>query len=389
MASTDGTTTPPELLAFDALAKVARLSDLVAVVKGVVSPAAEARRADWVDPERVRALAGELGLADADAETPLGNALTVLERGPEGEQERALARAMFAHVVAEHGEKDGEDRLAGDVLWLAAMTPFDCTLLLDRALGDRAPDLLRAMADRVKAIDARPTHGRAEAIVGVAALASSPSAREILADLGGKLADPTLRRLAIASAPPAEDREHRLEGEMVPAPRSPWATAVLALSGLLFVLAGARLLFRLALGLRSPAEILVKGDKIRIRARTTVLGRTVREREIVFGTGGIVRATREVRYPRAAFYAGLVALAVGSVVGVSLFVDGVRAASPSLLVWGLLVVGLGVAADFAMSSLVPGAVGECRIAFAPASGRTVCVGGVDIARADEVLARVR
>ncbi len=386
MASIDGA--PPELAAFEALTKVPRLSDLVAIVKGVVMPVAEARRVDWMDPERVRALAAELGLEEKDAETPLGNALSVVERGPESEGERALARALVAHVVAEHREKDGEERLAGDTLWLAAMTPFDCTLLIDRALGDRATDLFRAIADRVRAIDARPTHGRAEAIIGVTALASSPTAREILLELRGTLTDATLKRMAPEGAP-GDPPEQRLEGEMVPPPRGPLATAALAFSGLLFLLAAVRLLLRLALGWRNPAEILVKGESIRIRARTTVLGRTVREREIVFGSGGLVRATREVRYPLAGFYAGLMALALGSLVGVSLFVDGVRAASPSLLVWGLLVVALGIAADFALSSLVPGGLGECRIAFAPRSGGTVCVGGVDIARADEILARVR
>ncbi|NVL83962.1 hypothetical protein, partial [Escherichia coli] len=70
-----------------------------------------------------------------------------------------------------------------------------------------------------------------------------------------------------------------------------------------------------------------------------------------------------VRYPRAAFYAGLLALAIGSYVGVRAFVDGVRAASPSLLLTGLVVIALGIGADFVLGSLVPGSRGRVRIAF--------------------------
>jgi hypothetical protein len=100
-----------------------------------------------------------------------------------------------------------------------------------------------------------------------------------------------------------------------------------------------------------------------------------------------VRVVREVRFPRAAFYAGLLALALGSYIGVRSFVDGVRAASPSLLLVGLLVVAAGIGADFVLGSLLPGAGGLCRLAFVPRSGRTLCIGQVDAGRADDAIAR--
>ena len=65
----------------------------------------------------------------------------------------------------------------------------------------------------------------------------------------------------------------------------------------------------------------------------------------------------------------------------------VRAASPSLLLVGLVVVALGVAADFVLGSLLPGTRGRCRIAFVPKSGGALWLGDVDARRADEVLAR--
>src|SRR5262249_3605588 len=138
--------------AYEAVARSARLPDLVAVTQRVVGEAASARRAAWNTLGTVTTAAEELKLGRADAETPYGNALKVLEAGPEGAAERALACALWAHAVAEQ-RRDDEDKLAGDILWLATHTPFDATLLLDRALGEDAAELWTAIADRVKRVD--------------------------------------------------------------------------------------------------------------------------------------------------------------------------------------------------------------------------------------------
>jgi hypothetical protein len=119
-----------------------------------------------------------------------------------------------------------------------------------------------------------------------------------------------------------------------------------------------------------------------------MLGRTLKDREIVIVRSGLVRATREVRYPRAAFYAGLLALAIGSYIGVATLVDGARSASPSLLLTGLVVIAAGIALDFVLASIAPGAIGRCRVAFQAKTGPMVCIGGVDAKRADAVLAKL-
>src|SRR5262249_50733123 len=148
--------------------------------------------------------------------------------------------------------------------------------------------------------------------------------------------------------------EVRLEGEMLPTPRGPVATTLLAVSGLLFAIHAVRILARLALAYRRPAEVSLSESGVRVKTRTELLGRTLREREHVILRTGLVRVVREVRFPRAAFYAGLLALAVGSYIGVRAFVDGVRAASPSLLVVGLVIVAIGIGADFVLGTLLPG-----------------------------------
>jgi hypothetical protein len=176
---------------------------------------------------------------------------------------------------------------------------------------------------------------------------------------------------------------------MVPCPRGPVATALLALTGILFVVQGVRLLGRLALAYRKPAELTLADDGgVRVRWRVELLGRTLRDRQALLPRAALLRATREIRYPRLALYAGLLALAVGSYIGVTAFVDGVRAASPSLLASGLAIFALGLALDFALSSIAPGARGRCRLLLSQRGGAALCLGGVDPQRADAILAHL-
>ena len=104
--------------------------------------------------------------------------------------------------------------------------------------------------------------------------------------------------------------------------------------------------------------------------------------------GGLLRASREVRFPRLPMYVGLASLAIGSYFGVSIFVEGARAASPELLGIGALLLGLGVAIDFVMSSVGVGAKGRCRVVFVPRSGPAFAMADVESERADAVLRRL-
>jgi len=378
------------LAAYEAVSRSARLPDLVAITQKIVSEAASGRRSGWSYVEKVGLLADDAKLSRSDAETPFGNALKVLGSGPEGEAERALAAALWAHAIAED-RRDDEERLAGDVLWLATHTAFDATPLLDRALGEDADDLWSSIGGRIRRVDeGRGTSlGRGEAIIGCAALIASDSikARQVATDLAPKLKDPTLTRLLAGARGSAPAREVRLEGEAIGAPRGPVATTLLAVTGILFIMHALRILARVVLAYRRPAEVSLSDAGIRMKTRTELLGRILREREDVIVASGLVRVVREVRYPRASFYAGLLALALGSYVGMRAFGDGVRAASPSLLLTGIVVVILGIAADFVLGTVIPGSRGRVRIAFVPRTGATLCLADVDVARADEALKR--
>ena len=241
-ASTRAATAPEggggPLAAYEAIARSARLPDLVAIAQKILTEAASTRRSGWNYVEKVGVAADEAKLSRSDAETPFGNALKVLGSGPEGEAERALACAMWAHAIAE-ARRDDADRLAGDVLWLATHTAFDATPLLDRALGDEADDLWTAIGARIRRIDdgKGTSLGRGEAIIGCAALTASGSvsAGKVARELAPKVKDPTLSRLLAGAGALTPQREVRLEGEAIAAPRGPVVTAILALTGILFV----------------------------------------------------------------------------------------------------------------------------------------------------------
>jgi hypothetical protein len=119
-----------------------------------------------------------------------------------------------------------------------------------------------------------------------------------------------------------------------------------------------------------------------------VLGRKLRERDLVLPRPGLQRAIREASYPRAAFYAGLFFLSLGSLFGVHTFIDGVRSASPSLLFYGVVVIALGVALDFLLSLPGSAAAGRSCLVFVNRDGRAFAIRGVDPTAADQALARL-
>jgi len=377
-----------ELRAYDELMALERAADVVALARAILLPAADDRRVAWADKAVLKAETEKLELTDGAGITPSGDAMLVLERGPEDDAERALACALAAAALS---SPDGfeADRTAARLLWLAAHTPFDGTMLVDRAQGADAGELWRAVGDRIKRFDdgRLPSVSRGEVALACAALASSTSKNAQTARAALKLSDPLLARITSDSAEGTE--EARLDGELVSAPRNVFLTIFLAVTGLLLVMVLVRAFARLALSYRTPAVLSVSPKGIRIKARTELLGRTIREREIHIGKDALVRAVREVRFPRLGLYVGLLALVLGSYVGVGALVDGVRAASPSLLGTGLLVVAAGLGLDLLFSSLAPGARGRCRVSFLPKRGGSVCVGFVDAARADSVLLRLR
>jgi hypothetical protein len=356
------------------LARHPELPSLARAVLERALAAARARDATFLQPGSTAA-APEL--SREQAETPLGNVVDLLTTGATTPELRRLAGQLAAF-----GLRGGDAaEVAGELVWLAAATPCDALAWLDEALGAEAGPAWTAVAGIVAQAAAHP---RAESVVAAAALGASRAepARRLADELAGRSDDPLLQRLLAGPAAAA------LRGELEPPPRNVALTLLLAATGVLLLTHGARLLGRAALAYRRPASLALGPGGLELRWRTELLGRTLRERELVVPLANLARVTREVRYARAGTYAGLVALALGSYFGVGMLVDGARVPGGSLqlLAFGLLLVALGLALDWLLSSFGDSVRGRCRIVVVPRKGPTLCIAALDAARADATMA---
>ncbi len=414
------------------LAEHPRRDDLAGLVRTLALSAADERSGRLGDG--LEELMGEVGLSIEDGRIATVNVLEALLRVAElGEQaelseaeREQLTRLLAAGIALTPPEDEAQaDRLAAQLCWLAAHTFIDVGWLLDDALGVDAERLWTALGNLVRSADGHGARrGRAEALVALAALRGSDAsaARGGLRVLGEQLRDPALRRLAVmaqplsveavaaasqqgAGLPPAEDEgqdgeatlprhagsdapasgEPRLVGELVAAPLGPFLFALGALSGVLLLLWLLRLIARVVLRSRRPASLTVRAAGITIDSSWDLLGRKLGQRQTHIPFINLARAAREVRYPRLAVYVGLIALALGTFLGVSLFTDGSRAASPSLLAFAAAVFGLGVLFDLLLSRVVPARQGKHRLLFVPRRGPAVALSTDDAVAADAAL----
>jgi hypothetical protein len=380
-----------------------RGDDLARLVHTAAFAAADEKRARIEDG--LAELVERARLKGDDAETSYGNVLRALERGgveAAGSATRALLAGLLARGVALSPPvgAEAEARVAESLVWLAANTSIDALTSIDAALDEKAEGLWLAVATLIRRVDAgtAPLVGRAGAIIAASALreSASPAARSEVKALAEDARDPIVRSLlapaSAASAPPAPGHDGPATvavGQMVPAPHGPVALVLLGFTGILAIMHLGRLLGQVALRYRRPAELQISSKGVLIHTRTELLGRTLKERDIHIPIEALLRATREVRYPRLALYVGLGALAIGSYFGISLFVDGARAGSPELLGIGLLLVVIGIALDYVLSNIVPSGKRSCRVVLVPRKGSAVAMGGLDPLRADEALNRLK
>lgn len=378
-----------------------RGDDLARLVHTVAFAAADERRARIEDG--LAELVERARLKAEDAETSYGNVLRALERGgaeSAGSATRALLAGLLARGVAlsPPSGAEAEARVAESLVWLATHTSIDALTALDAALDDKAGGLWIAVATLIRRVDSgtAPLVGRAGAIIAASALYESESdaARAEAKALADDARDPIVRALLLGTPQPVaaagpEAPATVLAGEIVPAPRGPIALICLGFTGILAIMHLGRLLGQVALRYRRPAELRISAKGLVLHTKTELLGRTLKERDIHIPIESLLRATREVRYPRLALYVGLGALALGSYVGISIFVDGARAGSPELLGIGLLLVVVGIALDYALSTLVPNGKRHCRLVFEPRKGPSIALGKIDPVRADEALSRLK
>lgn len=325
--------------------------------------------------------------------TSWGNCWEILQHGARSAEQVILIRTLLAFGLRQYfpSTPEQERSAAALLVWLTAHTSSAALEPLEALLGDQARSLwhaVAALAEDPLAGDA--DFGRTESLIAVVSLSEgrSAAAREVAHELAARLDDPLLRGLlagtGTASAPTP------LLGELAPPPKSPWVTAVLALTFVLAIAHVARLIARYVFAYKRPAKLMLSPRGLEVTYHTELLGRTLRERATLVPLSNLASVTREVRFARLGMYAGLVALALGSYVGMGLFIDGVRVPGGSATLLGLAVffIVLGLVIDFALSSLSDSVKGKCRILVVPRKGRTLCVGSLSPRDADAVLSSV-
>jgi hypothetical protein len=384
--------TPPTPAAVvSSLARHPHLSRLAEHVRQRVLEAAANRSRSIRDPDTGDGngtTAGD-GLSEEESVCELGNVAAILQRGAETPTETLLLAVLVTLGVASALPSQPEEqlRLVSELTWLTAHTELDPLRVLDDVLGERAAALWPRVAQIVedpKSVAADFT--RAEALAAAAALSASPSetARQWSADLAARVSDPLVRTVL---CPPSPEHQTRLSGELAPPPRHAAVVAVLGLTGILALLHIARLTGRYALALRRPVEVRLGPEGLELSQRTELLGRVLRDRRVLVPLHNLQRVAREVRYSRLGLYVGLFALAVGTYLGIALFVDGVRVpgGSPPLLGMGVLLVLLGLGLDFGLSSLSDTARGKCRLVILPRKGKSLCVAELEPRPTDALL----
>jgi len=327
--------------------------------------------------------------------TSWGNCWEILQHGARSAEQVALIRALLAFGLGQYfpSTPEQERSAAALLVWLTAHTSSAALEPLEALLGEQARPLWHAVAAIAEdPLAGGADFGRTESLIAVVSLSEGRSAiaREVAQELVTRMSDPLLRGLLAGTGTGAPSAATPLRGELAPPPKSPWVTAVLALTFVLAIAHVARLIARYVFAYKRPAKLMLSQRGLEVSYHTEFLGRTLRERATLVPLSNLASVTREVRFARLGMYAGLVALALGSYVGMGLFIDGVRVPGGSATLLGLAVffIVLGLVIDFALSSLSDSVKGKCRILVVPRKGRALCVGSLSPRDADAVLSSV-
>jgi len=366
-----------------------RRADLAKLVRVVALSAADERRARFGDG--LDELVEDAGLS---AEGGAVDGFDVLKALRRAEPPVTLGRAITGRLLAEGvlaSDLDAVDdakRASAALAWLASETWLDglspLTLLAADVAEEQRVRLHEGLLDVVStATDAGLPRGRGSALAAAVALTQLGAAASLVS-----VDEPLVRALAaprtdsdVSDASPVAP----VEGELVPTPMHPVWLFLACVSGFILLRWLWRFVYRLLLRARRPATCAIAASGVKVTSDLHMLGRPMRKAEVVIPFDNLARAEREIRYPRLALYAGLFTLALGTFAGASVFTDGARAGSPSLMAMGAVIFGVGVLIDVLLSVLVPGKQGKHRLLLVPRKGRSLALAVDDEQAADRLL----
>jgi hypothetical protein len=323
-------------------------------------------RSLFVGEKFVQGRAVAHGVQRERAETPLGNVLAILERGPETPLQWALVAALFVRgfgqAVREHPEQRAAlcTKLAGHADWLELSTPYRVLPLLDALLDpELAGEVHAALGALLLRDDAeRDPQTRARNAGRIAALAEArtTAARTALERVEAQARDAyskTLAALALGKTPGGDGRPCRVRGRLRRFPPGRLLSVLSWVSGYALLAWTLRLLL-LGVGYLRDVEVELGSDALRIRSNTFVLGRQVRSVEQLHPLVRLRSARRAARFPSLYFLVGAFCFAVGVSFGGMFAFDAARTGDRALwlIAAALLLAGSGL--DLLLEVLLPG-----------------------------------
>jgi hypothetical protein len=381
----------------------ARAPALSAFAYAVLALQAE-RKTTAIDASFVQNAASEHGIDREIAATPAGNLLAILESGPRDQLQSLLvggfAAAGFGEVcLAAHG---GERRSSAVTLvehlsWLEMATSYRVTPFLGLLLPGEVRGVVEdVLVDAILGEDARTpdpaaidgaARARNAARLTTLARAQSDAARTALGRVSDSANDPATRAVArallgehlrLAAHPLRVQGLAQTPSRRVPFAILRWITGIALLSALYRAVC-------FLLALRREAEIELEGGLLRVRGRTTFLGKTVRSSEACYTLDRISGAFRRARFALLGSAVGVISLSCGVLLGGHLLFDGVRGGAPFLLIAGAAAVLLGAALDLAIEVLLPARKGQVELQVDVLGARSFRVSRVPLPDADRLL----
>lgn len=335
---------------------------LAALCFEVLSSQAEGR-ALYTGRRLMRVRAATHRVARSEAETPLGNVVTILERGPERSVEWALLAAFAVRgldqAVAEGNATERRElleRFARHADWLELSTPYAPYRFVAELLSETSQDaLIEAIEGFVLANTEPPSAGtfRARATLRLHVLASlkRPQARVVLARVVETTQDSWLRVLAqhaLGTEPVPLTDGFELKGMWGRIPRFSALRLVQYVTGIALLVAIGRFL-AYSFGLDRTGKVRLENNAVHVHRETKFFGRTLRVSDASYALRDIECAKREVSLPALHVVCGALSLAVGIILAVIWTSDAVARGDGSLLASAALAIGVGAGVDLILA----------------------------------------
>lgn len=340
-------------------------------------------------------------LTREDAETPLGNLLTIVERGAERSSELALLAAVFVGGFGDAVGADSAERAARvarfveHAEWLELRTAYRVLPLVERVLDPVLAGAVYAQlgARVAQGLAAAPTAQQRSLQAGRVALLAAgkaQAARDALARIADAKGDEVAALLAahaLGRRPGAvgELRTVSVRGPAGAALRGVLTWLLRTVTGLSLLSWIVRALMRL-IGMRREVELTLRGPAVTLHRRLHWLGRELRSEAQLCPVGALRLARRSARFVGVYRSLATLCFALGVLIAGRLAVEAALAAEPALWAWAAGLALGGSAIDLIGAAWLPGRAGRVTLEVDLGRGARGRIAQVALADADAFLA---